>query len=123
MCQELYFDVGIIDIKLFVLSDFSRHDSFIRIGAISAADDLTEGAFIYDFSDQVPVSEVLSYSCVVESVLISNRILILPPHITDRVNSRVVPDLNFLKFGQLVAENLQSFLRAPAIEGFVLSLE
>lgn len=83
---------------------------------------MTKGSLVNYFSDKVPVSKVLANSRIVETVFISNGILILPAHIADRVNSRVIANLNLFKLGQFVAENLKSFLRAPAVEGLVFSL-
>ena len=121
--EELYLNVGIIHIKLLILANLRGHDSFIRISAVGALDHLAKGAFINDLFDQVSVAEVLAHLRVIEAILVGDRILIFPSHVTDRVNSRVVADLDLLELGELMAEHFKCFLRTPPVERLVFSLQ
>lgn len=97
--EELYLNISVINIELFVFANFGSHNALIWISVVNARNDLAKGAFVNDFPDHVPVAQLLAHLRLVESVLVGYRVLILPPHLSNGVNAQVVSKFNLFKLG------------------------
>lgn len=117
--EEFNFNVRVVNVKLFVFANFGSDDSLVWISVIYAGHDLAKGAFVNDFPHEVPVTQLFTNSRHVKAILVRYRVLVLPPNVTDRVNSQIVSQFNFFELRQLVPEYLKGFLGAPSIKCLV----
>jgi len=119
--EEFDFNIGIINIELFVLANLCSDNTLHRIPVVDALDHLSKGALVDDFSDEVAVAQLFTNFCIIKPVFVGNGVLVFPPNITDGVNPQVVAKFDFFEFSQLMAEHFECFLWAPTVERLIIS--
>ena len=85
--EEFYFNVGVVNIKFFVLSNLGGDYPLVWISVVDALDNLPEGAFINYFSNQVTVAQLFTNFGIVKSIFVSYGVLIFSPDVANSVDT------------------------------------
>ena len=85
--QESYFNICIVNIKLFILTNFGCYFLMILIFIINALDYLAEGTLVNYFSNFISISKLLTYLYMIKALGVSNVRLVYPPYLTNCIDS------------------------------------
>lgn len=120
--QNFNFNLSVINIKLFIFTNFSSNQPFLWVFHVDAHDNLTKRSLIDYFLDFVPIPKLLSYFSRVKPFFVRNWILVWPSYSAHSVDFIIISKLNFLKFSKIVSKLFKSFLRVPTFKHFFLVL-
>ena len=104
LVQESYFNICIVNIKLFVLTYFGCYLSMILIFIINALDYLSKGTLVNYFGNFISISKLLTYLYMVKAFSVSYVGLVYPPYLTNCIDTIIQTNLNLLKLSQFILE-------------------
>lgn len=84
-CQYPVLDLPVVKIELLVPTDFDRYLLALVLN-VEALYDLAESSFVYDFSNQIPITDMLTDLCLVVALLVGTLCEALPTVATDCID-------------------------------------
>lgn len=106
------FHVGIVDIKLLVFTYLCRDYALVRIFVINTFDNLPESTLINRSDNFVSVPYLFTLLYQILALLVSDGVLVLPPDVTNSIDSFKHAHFDLFKLRQLICEDIQGVLRA-----------
>ena len=84
--EKSYFNICVVDVKLFVFANFSGHNAFKLVAVIYAFYYLAKSTLVDYPNDLIAIAELLSDLCFIIALFVSDLILILPSYLSYSVN-------------------------------------
>lgn len=108
------FHIRVVHIEFFVFAYLCCDYALGRIFVIDTLDNLSKSALVYGSNDFVSIANLFALFYQVLTLLICNRILVLPAHLANSVYALKHAHLDLLELRQLILKQVQCVLRAVA---------